>query len=186
MSKIEAGMMTVTSDMISVEELCTASLLFIKEQACRKQLRLVLTTQTAPTFILTDPLRLKQILINLLSNAVKFTPEGGEVELQVEGCSQGERIDFTVRDTGIGISVEDQARLFQPFVQVDNSLTRQYEGTGLGLALISRLTALLDGEVTLESEPEKGSRFTISLPGVTVNDRETDGNCRSRETLRAA
>lgn len=112
-----------------------------------------------------DPRRLKQILLNLLVNAVKFTPEGGAVGLDVEADPDDyEIIQFSVWDTGVGISPEQLASLFRPFVQVDSSLSRQYEGTGLGLALVMHLTELHGGSVAVESEVGVGSRFTISLP----------------------
>ena len=113
-----------------------------------------------------DERRLKQILVNLLSNAVKFTPEGGEVKLEVSGNRDSGQVRFTVRDTGIGISSEDQARLFQPFVQLDSRLSRRYSGTGLGLSLVKRLSTSLGGDTTLESRPGVGSCFTVVLPWI--------------------
>jgi len=111
-----------------------------------------------------DMRRLKQILVNLLSNAVKFTPEGGQIGLTVTGDAERQVITFGVWDTGIGIAPEDLPRLFKPFVQVDSSLSRQHEGTGLGLALVTRLTDLHGGSLTVESEPGQGSSFMVSLP----------------------
>jgi len=107
---------------------------------------------------------LKQILVNLLSNAVKFTPAGGQVGLQVVGDAERGRVDFTVWDKGIGIAPEDVERLFQPFVQLDSSLSRQYTGAGLGLALVRQLADLHSGSVSVESQVGQGSRFTVSLP----------------------
>ena len=123
--------------------------------------------------LISDERRLKQILVNLLSNAVKFTPEGGEVALEVAGDRAGRQVCFTVRDTGIGISPEDLARLFQPFVQIDSRLSRNYPGTGLGLSLVKRLTILLGGETRVESQPGVGSRFTVVLPWI-VESRATE------------
>jgi CheY-like chemotaxis protein len=109
---------------------------------------------------------LKQILVNLLSNAVKFTDVGGQVGLKVQGDPAHGRALFTVWDTGIGVKPADAERLFQPFVQVDSSLSRPYEGAGLGLMLARRMAEMHGGTVTLESEgvPGKGSRFTVALP----------------------
>ena len=119
-----------------------------------------------------DERRLKQILVNLLSNAVKFTPEGGEIGLQVLGDVEQQIVHFIVWDTGIGIAQENIGRLFQPFVQLDSSLSRQYAGTGLGLALVRRLAELHGGSVSVESEVGKGSRFTVSLPWRVARDEK--------------
>lgn len=114
-----------------------------------------------------DGRRLKQILINLLSNAIKFTPNGGAVGLELKGNAPTTGfLQFIIWDTGVGIAEEAKAHLFQPFVQLDSSLARQYDGTGLGLALVQRMVLLHRGTVTLESEPGQGSRFTVTLPWV--------------------
>ena len=111
-----------------------------------------------------DERRLKQVLVNLLDNAVKFTPEGGQVELDVSGDETLRIVHITVRDTGIGIAQEDMERLFQPFVQLDASLSRRYEGTGLGLSLVFRMIEMHGGSISVESEVDAGSQFTVSLP----------------------
>src|SRR6185503_7820398 len=111
-----------------------------------------------------DLRRLKQILVNLLTNAVKFTPEHGEVILYVQADTEQDRVQFSVSDNGIGIDPQDLQKLFRPFVQVDTRLNREKEGTGLGLALVRKLTDLHGGSVDVESAVGKGSRFTIKLP----------------------
>ncbi len=111
--------------------------------------------------VMTDPIKLRQCLINLLSNANKFTHQG-QVNLQI--CADDHHIYFHVIDTGIGISPENQAKLFQPFVQIDDSTRRKYEGTGLGLAITKKYCQLLGGDVLVESTLGKGSKFTIVLP----------------------
>ena len=163
-SKVEAGKMELEIDSVSVESVCQASLGLIKQTAGEKRLRVSSTFDGAVTVMQADERHLKQILVNLLSNAVKFTPEGGEFGLEVEGDVEQELIHFTVWDTGIGIPPDQIERLFQPFVQLDSSLSRQYAGTGLGLALVHRLAKLHGGGVSVESEVGKGSRFTVSLP----------------------
>jgi signal transduction histidine kinase/CheY-like chemotaxis protein len=164
LSKIEAGMFGIDPQSISLGDLCRACLAFVKAQAARKSITLKQSMDPSVSEIQADPRRLKQILVNLLTNAVKFTPEGGQVSLDVRVQPDQERIQFWVIDTGIGIAPQDLQRLFQPFVQVESSLNRQYEGTGLGLALVQKLTDLHGGSVSVESEVGKGSRFTISLP----------------------
>jgi adenylate cyclase len=110
-------------------------------------------------------MRLKQILLNLLSNACKFTKEG-EVVLRVRKVADGrDWVELAVADTGIGLTAEQQAKLFQEFTQADSLTARRYGGTGLGLALSRKLARMMGGDVTVTSEPSKGSVFTVRLPG---------------------
>ena len=112
-----------------------------------------------------DTMRLKQILLNLLSNACKFTKQG-EVALRVKRVVDGRNwIEIAVADTGIGMTPEQQAKLFEEFTQADSSTARQYGGTGLGLAITRKLARMMGGDVTVASEPGKGSVFTLRLPG---------------------
>ena len=165
-AKIGAGTLELEIRPIPVESVCQASLAFVKQAAIKKRLRVSSVFDGAVTMLQADGRRVKQMLVNLLSNAVKFTPEGGEIGLEVIGDEEGEVVHLVVWDTGIGILPEDRERLFQPFVQLDNSLSRRYEGTGLGLSLTYQLAELHGGSVALESDgvPGRGSRFTISLP----------------------
>ena len=164
LSKIEAGKERLVMDTVYVDSLCETSLQFVRTQAAKKRLRLNLQLAPGLTTLHGDERRLRQVLVNLLTNAVKFTPEGGQVGLEVRPTADGKCIALTVSDTGIGISAEDQAKLFQPFVQLDSKLSRQYSGTGLGLSLVLRLAELHGGQVRLESAPGQGSRFTVTLP----------------------
>jgi CheY-like chemotaxis protein/anti-sigma regulatory factor (Ser/Thr protein kinase) len=132
--------------------------------ALEKRLKISFEQDEQVTLILADERRLKQILVNLLSNAVKFTPADGEIGLKVCGDAEKGVVRFSVWDTGIGISMADIVKLFQPFVQLDSTLARQYPGTGLGLVLVHRMVELHGGGVMIESEPGKGSRFTVVLP----------------------
>ena len=149
---------------VSVSHLCDSSLTFVKQQANQKNIQIKSNVPKEISEVIVDERRMRQLLINLLNNAVKFTPNGGHVILEVEADNQAETIIFRVRDTGIGIAPEDIGKLFQAFVQVDSSLTRNYSGTGLGLALVRRIAELHGGSVTLESEVGKGSSFTVILP----------------------
>ena len=164
LSKIEADRLELEIVPVDLEEVCRAALRFVKETAFKKKIPLTFTVRQAPEIVQTDQRRLKQILVNLLSNAVKFTPEGGAISLEVTGDEALREVRFTVLDTGIGISPDNLEKLFQPFVQVDDSLNRRFEGTGLGLTLVARLTALLGGKVSVASTPGEGSRFTVILP----------------------
>ena len=164
LSKIEAGRLTLVTEPVSVDEVCRASLRMIQETAQKKRLSVSLQIKDGFSTLPADERRLKQILVNLLSNAVKFTPEGGSLGLDVAADEGSEGVRFTVWDTGIGVPLEHQARLFQPFVQVDSSLSRQHTGTGLGLALVRKLVELHGGGVEMESVPGAGSRFSVVLP----------------------
>jgi len=119
---------------------------------------------------MSDPRRLRQCLLNLLSNAAKFT-EHGQVWLEAERLpgETEERLEFRVRDTGIGISPEHLATLFDAFTQVDGSSTRKYGGTGLGLAITARLCRMMNGDISVVSELGEGSTFTICLPAVALS-----------------
>ena len=164
LSRLEAGKLELEIDPISVESVCAASLRFIHQMAQHKQIKVSAQYEPGVKIIHADERRLKQILVNLLSNAVKFTPVGGVVGLEVACEPQHEAVHFTVWDTGIGVSMPDLLKLFQPFVQLDSSLSREYPGTGLGLVLVHRMVELHGGGVSVVSEPGKGSRFTVSLP----------------------
>jgi signal transduction histidine kinase/CheY-like chemotaxis protein len=164
LSKIEAGMFDYYPQVVEMDTLCRSSLAFVREQATRKSIDLNYEADKNVSEIFADPRRLKQILVNLLNNAVKFTPENGKVSLQVHAETEEDLVQLSVIDTGVGIAPEDLKQLFQPFIQVDSHLNRQYEGTGLGLALVQKLTDLHGGSVQVESEVGNGSRFTINLP----------------------
>jgi len=164
LSKIEAGKLQLHPEPVEILSMCEASLAFVKEQALKKSIVLDFQSQQARHTLIADPRYLKQVLINLLTNAVKFTPVNGRVALEVTTNAEKGLIQFSVSDTGIGITPENLKRLFQPFVQVDSRLNRQFEGTGLGLALVQRLADIHGGSVKVESEAGRGSRFTINLP----------------------
>lgn len=137
----------------------------LMEAAARKK-GLTLTigmSPSLPTWVETDPLRLRQILLNLVGNAVKFT-EHGSVSLRIEGLADSSLISFTVEDTGIGIEAATISRLFSDFTQGDSSISRRFGGSGLGLSICQKLAQLLGGAITVESLPGQGSRFTLTAP----------------------
>ncbi|HFQ94743.1 MAG TPA: response regulator, partial [Anaerolineae bacterium] len=164
LSKAEAGKLDMEIVSIHLESVCQASLRIIKQNAHKKRLKVHSSYDSSVTTINADERRTKQILVNLLSNAVKFTPEGGEIGLDVIGDPENRLVNIVVWDTGIGIAEEDMDRLFEPFVQLDSRLAREYAGTGLGLSLVSRMMALHNGSVSVESVVGEGSRFTLSFP----------------------
>ncbi|HIE00200.1 MAG TPA: response regulator [Thiotrichaceae bacterium] len=164
LSKIEAGQMELNIEPVQINALCQESLQFIIPAAKKKQIKLFIVEEGSITTIQADERGLKQILINLLTNAVKLTPKGGQIRLEIIGDELNGVAQFSVTDTGIGIPENEIEPLFQPFVQLDGSLSRQQEGTGLGLALVYKLTELHGGSIDVESEIGKGSRFKVSLP----------------------
>jgi signal transduction histidine kinase/PleD family two-component response regulator len=167
LSKIEAGKLsldTIAFDLIEVAEDATE---LLAGRAWNKGIDLISWIHSdSPVRLRGDAGRLRQILLNLLANAVKFT-ERGEIVLEVAPIHETARtatLRFSIRDTGIGISAEAQARLFQPFTQADGSMSRKFGGTGLGLAICKRLVELMDGSIGLESVEGRGSTFFFDLP----------------------
>jgi PAS domain S-box-containing protein len=163
-AKIEADKIDLNLEPIAVLAACQSSLAFVRETAQKKGLTLDYPAVPAELTVIADERRLKQILVNLLSNAVKFTPTGGRVSLQVSADSSEGFIRLVVEDTGIGIAAKDLSLIFAPFSQVDSSLTRQHEGTGLGLSLVKQLVDMHGGSVTVTSTVGKGSCFSVTLP----------------------
>ena len=127
--------------------------------------RLVVDSPADIGALTVDPMRLRQILLNLLSNACKFTKEG-EVSLRARKVGIGrDSVELAVADTGIGMTPEQLGKLFQEFSQAEASTAKNYGGTGLGLAITRKLARMMGGDVTVTSEPGKGSAFTVRLPG---------------------
>ena len=165
-SKIEAGALTLEETPFSLTGLVEGVVATFRPQAERKGLSLVAAVAPGSTDVLMgDPTRVRQILFNLLGNALKFTERGGAmVRARTEPTGDGRaHVVLRVSDTGIGLSAEQQARLFQQFSQADSSTTRRYGGTGLGLSIVRRLAQLMGGDVTVESAPGAGSTFTVIL-----------------------
>jgi signal transduction histidine kinase len=161
-SKIEAGRLDLECIELSTVELIEGAAETLAPQAAAKRLSLAAyVAADVPERVMGDPLRLQQILFNLLGNAIKFT-EAGSVRLSLERAEVG-LLCIKVADTGIGLSAEQQARLFQPFVQADSSTTRRFGGTGLGLSIVRRLAAAMAGSVEVASELGRGSTFTVKV-----------------------
>ncbi len=164
LSKITAGQLELQLGPVNVTAVCNASLVFIKEIAAKKKIKVLFVADNNIDTLVLDERRFKQILVNLLNNAIKFTPEGGRVILEVEGEKCRNLVHFNILDTGIGIPENQIERLFQPFVQIDGSLSRSHEGTGLGLSLVHKLTEMHGGNVNVKSTVCKGSQFIVSIP----------------------
>lgn len=164
LSKIEAGHIQARPETVSIQRLSGDMRQLFQPVANERGLSFQIDTASAGSELETDRQRLEQIIKNLLSNAFKFT-EAGEVKLTVESVGTDE-VAFAVSDTGIGISPEQQAAVFDAFRQADGTISRKYGGTGLGLSISRELARLLGGRITLESTPGKGSTFTLIIPRV--------------------
>jgi two-component system NtrC family sensor kinase len=167
LSKIEAGKLELSSDLVALAPLINEVVDTGRSLAEQNNNRLVVKCQENLGSLTVDPMRLRQILLNLLSNACKFTKQGEVTLLARRVINQGNWIEFAVSDTGIGMTPEQQAKLFEEFTQADSSTARQYGGTGLGLAITRKLARMMGGDVTLTSEAGKGSTFMVRLPAST-------------------
>jgi len=167
LAKVEAGRMELQPAAFALPETLRNAMAMVRERATRQDVTLAVQIDDSVGEIEADERKVKQILFNLLSNAVKFTPAGGTVTLAAR--TDGSRAIISVRDTGVGISPEEQARIFEDFYQLAPGMTQ--EGTGLGLALTKRLVDLHGGELTVESTPGAGSTFTVQLPLQRIEPR---------------
>jgi len=178
-SKIEAGKLEIIIEKTSIYLLLDEVVAMFRHRTSEKNLELILYIhENVPEFIWVDAFRLRQVLVNLLGNAVKFT-QAGEIELAVclvntQVSNDIKEIEFSVRDTGIGISKDKQNLIFEAFAQADSSTTRTYGGTGLGLTICNKILALMDGEIKLESKTGKGSRFYFTIKGKVEYSNEIE------------
>ena len=182
LSKIEAGKLELNSETVNLAPLVDEVIGTARQLSDQNKNHLIVEGHDAPSTMTVDPMRLRQILLNLLSNACKFT-KGGEVALRTRTIVDGRNwIEFAVSDTGIGMTPDQQAKLFQEFTQADSSTARQFGGTGLGLAITRKLAQMMGGDVTVTSELGKGSIFTVRLPASEhqTPDSSTRGNAEPR------
>jgi signal transduction histidine kinase len=169
LSKIEVGKLELNLEPVNLARLVDEVIGTAGQLAEKNKNRLAVEAQENLGTLTADSMRLKQILLNLLSNACKFTKEG-EVALRVRRVADGrDWVELAVADTGIGLTAEQQAKLFQEFTQADSLTARRYGGTGLGLALSRKLARMMGGDVTVTSEPGKGSVFTVRLPAAQTS-----------------
>ncbi len=170
LARIEAGKVDLRWEKLALSDLCETLVALIRPLAEKKNLQLDLELSDALPVIRTDAGKTQQILYNLLSNAVKFTPAGGKITLMAVSLAnensplQCPSVALSVSDTGPGIPLVDQQRIFEKFHRLDSSITREHSGAGLGLAISKELTALLGGRLTLQSTPGSGATFTLTLP----------------------
>ncbi|CAE7267178.1 dhkJ, partial [Symbiodinium sp. CCMP2456] len=175
-SKIEAGNMSLEEYPFELKQCIEEAVELLSSKVSQKRLELTyFVDPEIPAFVRSDITRLRQVLLNLLNNAVKFTDEG-EIEIRADlEERKGERvkIHFTVRDTGIGISKEQQKKLFQAFSQADSSTTRKFGGTGLGLAISKKLVEMMGGKIWVESEKNIGSEFQFTIATEAVQKKQS-------------
>jgi two-component system, NtrC family, sensor kinase len=165
LSKIEAGKLELNPQTVQLAPLIDEVISTAGQLAEQNKNRLIVNAQANLGALTVDPMRLRQILLNLLSNACKFT-KAGEVRLTARKVSNGSSfVEFAVSDTGIGMTVDQQAKLFEEFSQADRTTAQHFGGTGLGLAITRKLARMMGGDVTVTSNPGKGSVFTVRLPG---------------------
>jgi signal transduction histidine kinase len=162
-SKIEAGSMALDDELIEIADLAKASTALLDQRGTHKRITLETDIPEGAPLIRGDALKLRQVLINLLSNAIKFTPEGGRVSIRFELARDGELV-IAVADTGIGMSPDEITIALEPFEQVDNGLTKLYDGTGIGLPLAKRLVELHGGKLAVESVKDAGTTIRAYLP----------------------
>jgi anti-sigma regulatory factor (Ser/Thr protein kinase) len=173
LSKIEAGRMELQLESFALAPLIAGVVNTIEPLAAKNGNQVTVHSDTAIGTVHADQMRLRQALLNLLSNANKFTERGTiTVDARLEQANGRDWITIAVADTGIGMTAEQMGKLFQEFSQADASTTRKYGGTGLGLAISKRFCQMMGGDITVESEPGHGSKFTIRLPRIVDGPRE--------------
>lgn len=186
LSKIEADKLDIHPEPASIEHLMSDIHALFSGAAISRGLEFSCTADSdIPPAVCIDSLRLKQILNNLISNALKFTPSG-EIRVRAERVRsdvENDRLRFAVADTGIGIASDDQARLFQPFTQADETITRNFGGTGLGLTICKRLVELMDGVIELDSAPGRGTTMTFTLPLERADANELPADHEAEEVV---
>jgi signal transduction histidine kinase len=179
LSKIDAGKMDLVPEPVAVEALIDETAATTRPLMERNGNRLRLVCDDVPEIMVVDATKLRQILLNLLSNAAKFTRDG-EITVSVSRPAGSEHVQFSVADTGIGMTEEQLGRIFQPFVQAESSTSAKYGGTGLGLTLSRRFCELMEGDLSVVSEPGVGSTFTVTLPvGTMTADPAQDAAAQS-------
>jgi len=165
LSKIEAGKLELNPQTVQLAPLIEEVIGTSRQLAEQNKNRLIVEVQENLGTMTVDPMRLRQTLLNLLSNACKFTKKG-EVKLRARRLRNGrDWIEMAVADSGIGMTPEQQAKLFEEFTQADRTTAQRFGGTGLGLAITRKLARMMGGDITVTSEPGKGSVFTVRLPG---------------------
>ena len=162
LSKVEAGKMDFNPETTDIDGIVNDTMLMIRPLADKKYINILVDAQSEHIKSYVDPVKMKEILYNLLSNAIKFTPANGDVIIDIKQSKS--LLQISVSDSGIGISESDKEKVFDPFKQIESSNNRKFAGTGLGLALVKQYVEMHDGDIWVESEIGKGSKFTFTIP----------------------
>ncbi|MDB2405507.1 ATP-binding protein [Arcobacteraceae bacterium] len=187
LSKIEAGKLSIQNEIVSLEYICQDIKNILEQKANEKGLEIILNVSPdVPKYLLLDEIRIKQILLNIIGNAIKFTNEGFiKISLNTSNIdfkNNKTNLSISIEDTGIGIPIEQQEKIFDSFVQQDGQSNRQYGGTGLGLAICVKLIKMMNGSITLKSKVNKGSTFFINLTDIEIMKQDKDFNTSSYTT----
>ncbi|MGE5613522.1 MAG: MEDS domain-containing protein [Bacillota bacterium] len=174
LTKIDANFYEITPQNYNIIVLIKSITMSVEEYAKNKGIQVHFNADAEERIIACDPDKIERIILNLLSNAIKFTPNGGSIWVDISDCS--DNVVITVRDTGIGIPADKQKTIFQRFQQVDKSLRKQHEGSGIGLSLVKALVEKHGGKISLKSEPGKGSEFIITLPCRVLSEEKNEKN----------
>ena len=167
-SKIDSGYFHVQLQNIDIINVVESIVLSVADYIESKGISIIFDTEVEEKIISCDPNIIERVILNLLSNAIKFTPSGGSIKVNI--YYRNDSILISVKDTGIGIPIEKQEAIFEKFVQVDKSLSRNREGSGIGLSLVKSLVELHHGTITLVSKPNEGSEFIIRFPAEPLTD----------------
>ncbi|RLA78869.1 MAG: hypothetical protein DRG78_14100 [Epsilonproteobacteria bacterium] len=184
-NKIESGKLDIVKEYFELQDEIKHTVDLFKAKASQKNITLALTISKAvPYTCKTDSLRLKQILSNLLSNAIKFTNKNGDIEVKIDANKETEKLYFSVKDNGMGISDKYQKTIFDPFSQEDLTTTKKFGGTGLGLSICHKLVDLLGGELNVKSQKGNGSEFYFNLPAPCINDQNIQDKISKKEKIK--
>jgi signal transduction histidine kinase len=168
-SKIEASSVILSDDEVTLNTVIGSAIAYVTPRAHSGEITIKRDVARALPLLRADESKVKQMLLNLLSNAVKFTPQRGSIQVRARRHGDG-GVEISVTDSGIGIANEDLATVFEPFRQVDSSLSRRFEGTGLGLPLVKKMIELHDGMMTIDSKLGAGTTVTLIFPAERVID----------------
>ena len=177
LTKIDSNYYEIKKQNYDIVGLVETITLSVVDYAKHKNITIIFDTNTEEKIVACDPDKIERIILNLLSNAIKFTQPGGNILVAV--YDRGEKIKISVKDNGIGIPRDKQKSIFNRFEQVDKSLTRQYEGSGIGLSIVKVLVEKHNGKITLNSELGKGSEFIIEIPCHIIDQWENESNLQN-------